>query len=140
MSKIIVSQKIHFNCAVRLFNPDWDAIKNKEFFLELYSENGFGHNFVLEASISFQEDKNTILQMHPNTIKTLLKTVTTPLDHKFLNKDVAEFSKIIPTTENIALYCYNQFKIELLKVSKNSHLEQITLREGSDYWVEIREN
>ena len=84
--------------------------KNKEVFGSCYSPHGHGHNYVLEAYISgpIQEDTGMIINLRD--IDQFLLRVTQNLDHKFLNTDVPEFAVKVPTTENIAQYCFEQLK------------------------------
>ena len=110
MEKAIIARKIHFSCGHRYYNPEWDTDKNKEIYGNYYSEYGFGHNYTLEAYISGAISPETGIIQDIRELDDYLKKVTDRLDHKFLNEDVDNFSDKVPTSENIALYCYKELK------------------------------
>ncbi|MCB0390876.1 MAG: 6-carboxytetrahydropterin synthase [Bdellovibrionales bacterium] len=137
MEKAIIARKIHFSCGHRYYNPEWDTDKNKEIYGNYYSEYGFGHNYTLEAYISGAISPETGIIQDIRELDDYLKKVTDRLDHKFLNEDVDNFSDKVPTSENIALYCYKELK--RFFTDSIVDLVKIKLIEGEDLWVEIGE-
>ena len=137
MEKAIIARKINFSCGHRYYNPEWDTDKNKEIYGNYYSEYGFGHNYTLEAYISGAISPETGIIQDIRELDDYLKKVTDRLDHKFLNEDVDNFSDKVPTSENIALYCYKELK--RFFTDSIVDLVKIKLIEGEDLWVEIGE-
>ena len=68
------------------------------------NENGHGHNYVLEVTVSGRPDPETGYVLDLSDLKKLLeKAVVVPCDHRNLNKDVDFLKGVIPTSENLAV-------------------------------------
>ena len=108
MSKrVSVFRKEHFNAAHRLNNPAWDAERNWQVFGKCNYPNYHGHNYELEVKVTGRPDKKTGYVMDLKSLSELIRQeVTTKFDHKNLNLDTAEFKKLNPTAENIAIVIY----------------------------------
>lgn len=72
--------------------------------------------------------------MNLKDLDRVLKEVTDPLDHRFLNYDVPYFQKVVPTTENLAAYCFQEIDQRLR--DREFSLRRIRLFEGADFWVD----
>ena len=129
-----LARRIHFNSGHRYFNKNWDEEKNKKIFGLSYSKHGHGHNYILEAYIKGPVDVETGMVMNLQSLDHILKQVTSPLDHQYLNEDVDEFKKLVPTTENIAKYCFE--KISELIPPPPLKLNKVRLYETEDLWVD----
>lgn len=131
--KVKVNRKAHFNAAHRLFNPKWDDVKNQEIFGLCNNPHFHGHNYNLIVSVIGEVDPETGYVIDMKILKDIIDThVTSKLDHKNLNVEVAEFATKIPTAENIAIVCYDWIRKIL-----PTHLElKITLFETERNWVE----
>lgn len=106
--KVKVSRKAHFNAAHRLFNPAWSHEKNDAIFGLCNNPNYHGHNYNLIVSVTGEIDPETGYVIDMKILKDIIAThVTEVLDHKNLNLDVPHFGKVIPTAENIAVFCYD---------------------------------
>ena len=102
--RISVFRRAHFNAAHRLHVPEWSDEKNKEVFGPCNNPNYHGHNYELEVRVTGETDPVTGYLIDLSYLKELIKEkVEDKLDHKNLNLDVPEFSKLIPSAENI---CY----------------------------------
>lgn len=133
-----LARKVHFSAAHRYTNPDWSDARNKEVFGSCFSEHGHGHNYVLEATISGPVNSETGMIINLSDLDRLLKEVITPLDHRFLNIDVPYFQTKLPTTETIALYCFEGLK-EKLALQPRLCLDKVRLYENEDLWAEVTE-
>jgi 6-pyruvoyltetrahydropterin/6-carboxytetrahydropterin synthase len=80
-------------------------------------------------------DPATGMVVNLKDLDRVLREVTIPLDHHFLNTDVPEFETVVPTTENIAAYCFKQIQERL--VQPGLKLDKVRLLEGSELWVEV---
>ena len=106
-----LSRKIYFSSAHRYHNPNWDEAKNKEVFGPCNNPHGHGHNYELEVIIKGPVDPDTGMVMNLTDLDHILKDkIMKALDHRHLNFEVDFFKENIPTTENIAVYCWNELQ------------------------------
>ena len=109
--RVKVSRKAHFNAAHRLHNPDWDDATNKKVFGKCNNPNYHGHNYDLIVSVNGSIDPATGYVIDMKSLKDLIKQeIEDAFDHKNLNLDVAEFSTLNPTAENIAVVIWNKLR------------------------------
>ncbi|GAB4126889.1 MAG: hypothetical protein Kow001_22450 [Acidobacteriota bacterium] len=135
--RVTVCRRISFSSGHRCFNPAWTEEENRRAFGSHYSEDGRGHNFMLEAYFEGPIDPVTGMVVNLKDIDRLLKRVTEPLDHHFLNTDVAEFRGVVPTAERIAVYCFERIR-EAMGEGR-IRLRRVRLFEGFDLWVDCEE-
>ena len=102
--KLTVSRKAHFNAAHRLHRKDWSEEKNVEVFGKCSNPNYHGHNYTLIVNVTGEVDPETGFVMDLKVLSDLIKKeVEERFDHKNLNLDVLEFTKLNPTAEHIAV-------------------------------------
>ena len=107
--KITVCRKAHFNAAHKLHNENWSKEKNINVFAKCSNENFHGHNYELIVKIYGEIDQNTGMVIDLSYLKKIIeKEIEEELDHKNLNLDIPYFKKIIPTTENLAIYIWKK--------------------------------
>ncbi len=136
MPVVTICRRISFSSGHRCFNPAWSEEKNRRIYGSSYSDSGDGHNFVLEAMLEGDVDTQTGMIVNLKQVDTILKEVTAPLDHHFLNSDVPYFESAVPTAENIACYCLEELRRRI--DSESVHLTGVRLYQGPDFWVECR--
>jgi 6-pyruvoyltetrahydropterin/6-carboxytetrahydropterin synthase len=113
-----------------LNNPSWDKEKNKEVFGPCNNENYHGHNYELIVKVVGVPDRDTGYVINIKTLSDLIqKEIISRFDHKNLNLDLAEFTNLNPTAENIAIVIYNllrprldrelELKIKLYETERN---------------------
>ena len=130
--KVTVSRKAHFNAAHRLYRKDWSDEKTQEVFGICSNPNYHGHNYDLVVSVTGEDDETTGYVIDIKTLKDIIKEeVEDRFDHKNLNLDVAEFSDLNPTAENIVMVIYNLIKPRL----KPEHALEVTLYETERNFV-----
>ena len=132
-TQTVFVRRTHFSCGHRYFNPQLSEQKNQEIFGACYSPHGHGHNYVLEAYFTGPVDTQTGMIINLVDVDRLLEAISQQLDHSFLNKDVEYFKHHIPTTENLAIYTYEQLKPTL---PKGVALLRVRLYECEDIWAE----
>ncbi|MBE8163443.1 MAG: 6-carboxytetrahydropterin synthase [Bdellovibrionaceae bacterium] len=137
MTKISLSRRSYFSAAHRYYNKQWTEEINKKVFGLCYSEKGHGHNYILDTFVSGPVNKDTGMIINLIDLDALLKNFVNILDHKHLNFDLPYFKTIIPTTENIAGFCFKEIKTLLKDNALSIQLEQIRLYENQDLWVDI---
>jgi 6-pyruvoyltetrahydropterin/6-carboxytetrahydropterin synthase len=131
--KVAVYRKEHFNAAHRLHNPDFDDATNEKVFGKCNNPHFHGHNYELIVKVTGKPDKQTGYVIDLKHLSDLIKiNVLQRFDHKNLNLDVAEFSNLNPTAENIAIIIYN-----ILRPLINEQFElQVRLYETERNFVE----
>lgn len=131
--KVAVYRKEHFNAAHRLFNPQWDDIKNDAVFGKCNNPNYHGHNYELIVKLVGVPDRETGYVIDLKFLSELInKNVLERFDHKNLNEDCLEFKDLNPTAENIAIVIYNILRP---MINKELYL-QIRLYETERNFVE----
>jgi 6-pyruvoyltetrahydropterin/6-carboxytetrahydropterin synthase len=128
-----LARRVRFSCGHRYHNPNWTEEKNKQVFGSCYSEHGHGHNYILEGFFLGPIDPESGMVMNLAEVDQIMKITVLPLDHHHLNFDVAEFKSQVPTTENIAKYCFE--KLDGL-VPEGVELYKVRLYEAEDLWVD----
>ena len=112
-----------FNAAHRLFRAEWSDEKNAEVFGKCSHPNYHGHNYVIEVWLEGPIDPITGYLMDLKSLKKVIQDeVTERFDHRNLNLDCPEFKERIPTTENIAIVCWNLIRPH---ISASTNLEVV---------------
>jgi 6-pyruvoyltetrahydropterin/6-carboxytetrahydropterin synthase len=107
MPKLSVTRRVHFNAAHRLFNPAQSEEWNARVFGLCANPNYHGHNYEMDVTVDGEIDRDSGYVLDINVLKQLIEEkLLGQLDHKNLNLDVPHFAKVIPTAENIAVYCW----------------------------------
>ncbi len=128
-----LTRRMEFSAAHRYFNPSLSEAENKALFGSCYNENGHGHNFLLELTVSGPVEERSGMVINLVDVDHILKEVITPMDHHHLNLDVKAFKDVIPTTENIAKYCFEEIKVRLPSTVK---VERVRVYEGENLWAD----
>jgi 6-pyruvoyltetrahydropterin/6-carboxytetrahydropterin synthase len=115
-----------FSCAHFYRQPRWSDSKNKSEFGKCFDPYGHGHDYLLE--IEFQSSQ-------PDLALRVLEEIVEHLDHHHLN--YLEFQNQVPTTENLAVYIQSQLLNLCLKNQILIEIQNLTLFENSEIWVEI---
>jgi 6-pyruvoyltetrahydropterin/6-carboxytetrahydropterin synthase len=102
---VYFSEKFEFAAAHKLWNERFSERKNVEIFGRCANPAGHGHNYIIEVTIKWpagQAIKTGDFE------KVIYKRLIKRIDHKNLNEDIAEFKKITPTVENIAVFAWKR--------------------------------
>jgi 6-pyruvoyltetrahydropterin/6-carboxytetrahydropterin synthase len=111
---LAVFRKEHFNAAHRLNNPAWDAEKNAQVFGKCNYPHYHGHNYELIVKLIGEVDPGTGYVYDMKLLSDLIKAeVIDRFDHRNLSLDVAEFTDINPTAENIAVVIYTILRAKI---------------------------
>jgi 6-pyruvoyltetrahydropterin/6-carboxytetrahydropterin synthase len=104
MPKVYLTRRETFSASHRLHSEKISGEENKKLFGKCNSENGHGHNYVLEVTVYGEVDLKTGLVLNLADLKQIMDAhVLSKVDHKHLNLDVEEFKSLNPTTENLAI-------------------------------------
>ena len=132
-----LSRTIHFNAGRRLWRADWPPEKNRAVYGD-EGPHGFGHNFELEVSVEGPVDPESAMVVNLSDLDRVLKEeVDRPLDHRNLNRDVAEFAEISPTAENLAAWIWRRVAGRIEREGWPCRLAALRLRLTPDFAVEI---
>lgn len=132
-----LSRKIFFNASRTLWRPEWDDEKN----LAVYgpeSPHGYGHNYSLEVELEGDVDPEKGMVVNLTDLDRILKEeVDQPLDHRQLNLDVADFTEVPPTFENLAAWIWRRVAERLSREAWPCRLKRLVLKPTPDLAVEI---
>jgi 6-pyruvoyltetrahydropterin/6-carboxytetrahydropterin synthase len=134
---IRLSRTIHFNAGRSLWREDWPPEKNRVVYGE-EGPHGYGHNYELEVAIEGQIDRETAMLVNLTDLDRILKEeVDRPLDHKNLNRDVADFADVAPTAENLAAWIWKRISARIERERWPCRLAHLRLRLTPEFAVEI---
>ncbi len=109
MPHCVVARRMHFNAAHRLHNPARSEGWNRDTFGPCNNPNYHGYNYELDVLVEGEIDPDTGYVVDVAVLKRLAEEhVTSQLDHRNLNLDVAWFRNRLPSAENIAVFCWEQ--------------------------------
>jgi 6-pyruvoyltetrahydropterin/6-carboxytetrahydropterin synthase len=122
MPRCVVTRRVHFNAAHRLYNPRFSDAENERTFGVCNNPNFHGHNYNLDVSVEGEIDSGTGYVLDINRLKEIAtECLVRHLDHKNLNLDVPWFRELIPTAENIAVVCWRVLE-PALKPTRLAHI------------------
>ena len=112
----------HFSAAHRLARPDLSFEQNSEIYGQCAREHGHGHNYHLEVTIKGEIDPRTGMIADLVAFQNAVdKWVVEPMDHTFLNKDIAYFAEVVPTAENIAVHIRDLLQQPIREIGAELH-------------------
>ncbi len=130
---IYLTRKCEFSASHYYNNPEFTPEENRRIFGKCNNPNGHGHNYTLELTVKGKVDQNTGFVIDLKDLKEILnREVLDVMDHRFLNKEVPEFAKAIPTTENIAVAIWNRIGPKL----QIAQLHRVRVYETPDLFVD----
>jgi 6-pyruvoyltetrahydropterin/6-carboxytetrahydropterin synthase len=132
---MFLTRKAEFSASHVCANPDFDEVRNREIYGNNANPNGHGHNYTLEVTLAGDPDPVTGMVFDLRELKEILnREVVDPMDHRFLNREVPPFDRVIPTTENIASEIWK--RVEPCVRRSNVRLHNVRLYETSDLFVD----
>lgn len=130
-----LTRRTEFSASHVCSNPLWDDARNREVYGANANANGHGHNYVLEVTIAGEPDPVTGIVFDLRELKEILnREIVDPMDHRFLNREVPPFDRIVPTTENLAAEIWN--RLEPCMRRPNVRLSNVRLYETQDLYVD----
>src|SRR3974390_514973 len=100
---MFLTRKAEFSASHVCANPDWSTEQNHAIYGANANPNGHGHNYVLEGTLEGEPDPVTGMVFDLRELKEIINAeVVDPMDHRFLNREIPPFDKVVPTTENLA--------------------------------------
>ncbi len=133
----IVIRRYDFSAAHVLRRSDWDEDRNQSVYGKCANPAGHGHNYEVFVSVRGDPDPDTGRVVSWERMDNIIRErVIEPLDHTFLNREIPEFLRTVPTAENIARYIWDALKGELAP----AQLHRIRLVETRNNSVEYYED
>ena len=128
--RVSVFRKESFNSAHRLHNRNWSDEKNAAIFGKCNNPSFHGHNYDLIVKVTGPLDPETGYVIDMGKLGVLVRElVIEKFDHRNLNLEIAEFARLNPTAENIAIVIHSilrphidpnlDLKIKLYETERN---------------------
>lgn len=136
-----VTRRYKFAASHRLQSDRLSEGENQKLYGKCNNPHGHGHDYVLEVSVSGPLDKASGQVVNVQALDRLVAAqVVNDFDHKYLNADVGEFQKVIPTSENILAVIEERLasKWQAVFPGEWPRLEALRLRETRRNLFELR--
>ncbi|XP_052758330.1 6-pyruvoyl tetrahydrobiopterin synthase [Galleria mellonella] len=145
---VSITRRETFSSCHRLHSPFLSDEENKKLYGKCNNPNGHGHNYVVLVTVKGPVDPQTGMVMNVHDLKQYMQVaIMEPLDHKNLDQDVPYFKAVVSTTENLAIFIWDQLQkimdkpqllheVKILETEKN----HVVYRGGSTYPRKKRDN
>jgi len=137
---IELTRRATFSASHFYWNDAWPKEKNEQVFGRCARRNGHGHNYTLEVTVSGETDPVTGFVVDLKWLKDVIENeVLSAYDHRHLNLEVPEFaaSRLIPTTENIAISAWKRLEPAVVKAG-GARLSRVRVYETPEIFAEYR--
>ncbi|XP_078235719.1 6-pyruvoyl tetrahydrobiopterin synthase isoform X2 [Pogona vitticeps] len=125
-----VSRCVSFSACHRLHSKLLSDEENQKLFGKCNNPNGHGHNYKVEVTVRGEIDPTTGMVINLTDLKDYMEeAIMEPLDHKNLDKDVPYFADVVSTTENVAVFIWENlhkrlpegtlYKVKVYETDKN---------------------
>ncbi|HLJ24314.1 MAG TPA: 6-carboxytetrahydropterin synthase [Candidatus Acidoferrales bacterium] len=109
--KLQLARRYRFSASHRLHSEQFGEEENQRLYGKCNNPYGHGHNYVVEVAVSGPVDPATGMIANLADLDAFVdREVIEPFDHKYLNEELAEFQKCVPTTENICIEIFNRLR------------------------------
>ena len=133
-----ITRKAEFSASHVCANAAWSAEENRKVYGPNANPNGHGHNYVLEVTVEGDPDPVTGMVFDLRELKEILnQEVVEPMDHRFLNREVPPFDRVVPTAENIAAEIWRRLEGRIKGRHKSVRLAKVRLYETADLYVDV---
>ena len=111
---VYLTRKAEFSASHFYHSPELSPEENRRLFGKCNNPHGHGHNYTLEVTVKGAVDTRSGFVVDLKELKdTMNREVIDAFDHRFLNKEVPEFQRLIPTTENLAIAIWQRLEPRL---------------------------
>lgn len=132
---MLLTRKVEFSASHVCANPAWDEAENRRVYGANANPNGHGHNYVLEVTVEGAPDAVTGMVFDLRELKEILnREVVEPMDHRFLNREVAPFDRVVPTSENLVVEIWKRINSQIRRPGVRLH--NVRLHETPDLFVD----
>jgi 6-pyruvoyltetrahydropterin/6-carboxytetrahydropterin synthase len=131
---VYLTRKCEFSASHYYHNPEFSPEENRRIFGKCNNPNGHGHNYSVEVTVKGEVNPKSGFVIDLKDLKEVLnREVLEVMDHRFLNKEVPEFARVIPTTENIAISIWRRLCPKL----QIAQLHRVRVYETPDLFVDF---
>lgn len=131
---MLITKRVEFSASHVCQNPSLSDRQNQELFGAAANPHGHGHNYVVDVTVAGDPDPVTGMVLDLKQLKDVVnREVVEPFDHRFLNREVPPFDRVIPTTENLAIEIWKRLAPHLANGGK---LHGIRVYETEDLYVD----
>jgi len=132
---VLITRKAEFSASHYCALPGLSAEENHALFGKASRPAGHGHNYVLEVTVAGEVDPLHGMIMDLKVLKDLInREVVDVYDHRFLNREVPPFDRVVPTPENIAKDIWGRLEAGI--DAKGCRLHGVRLYETPDLYVD----
>jgi 6-pyruvoyltetrahydropterin/6-carboxytetrahydropterin synthase len=131
---MLITRKAEFSASHVCAQPSLTADQNFALYGLAANPHGHGHNYVVEVTLEGDPDPVTGMVFDLKRLKEIIHhEVVDPMDHRFLNREVPPFDRVVPTTENLAVEVWNRLAPQF---SEKVRLRNVRLFETEDLYVD----
>ncbi|NXP82669.1 PTPS synthase, partial [Ramphastos sulfuratus] len=108
-----LSRTVTFSACHRLHSKSLSDEENLKLFGKCNNPNGHGHNYKGKrlSALLTQIDPVSGMVINLTDLKEYMQeAIMEPLDHKNLDQDVPYFAEVVSTTENVAVFIWENLK------------------------------
>ncbi|XP_035202130.1 6-pyruvoyl tetrahydrobiopterin synthase [Oxyura jamaicensis] len=106
-----LSRAVSFSACHRLHSKSLSDEENLKLFGKCNNPNGHGHNYKVIVTVRGEIDPVSGMVINLTDLKEYMQqAIMEPLDHKNLDKDVPYFAEVVSTTENVAVFIWENLK------------------------------
>ncbi len=135
---IELTRRATFSASHFYWNEAWPEEKNEQVFGRCANRNGHGHNYTLEVTLAGDPDPVTGFVVDLKWLKDVMeREVLSAYDHRHLNLEVPEFSRVNPTTENIAIAAWRRLEPAVAEAG-GARLTRVRVYETPEIFAEFR--
>jgi 6-pyruvoyltetrahydropterin/6-carboxytetrahydropterin synthase len=132
---MLITRREEFSASHACLNPALGPEQNRALYGADANPHGHGHNYVVEVTIEGDPDPVSGMVFDLKRLKDIIRReVIEPFDHRFLNREVAPFDCIVPTTENVASEIWRRLEPPLVQAAARLH--RVRLYETEDLYVD----
>lgn len=132
---MLITRKAEFSASHVCAQPTLSAEENLALYGAAANPNGHGHNFVVEVTLDGNPDPVTGMVFDLKALKDIIaREVIDPMDHRFLNREVPPFDRVVPTTENLAVHIWQRLAPRFAGTPVRLH--NVRLFETGDLFVD----
>ena len=132
---MLLTRKAEFSASHVCANPALSAEENFAIYGSNANPLGHGHNYVIEVTLEGEPDPVTGMVFDLRELKEIINAeVVDPMDHRFLNREIPPFDKVVPTTENLAREIWRRIAARVN--APNARLKNVRLYETADLYVD----
>ena len=132
--RVAVTRTYRFSAAHFYYDAALSQAENERLFGKCANRHGHGHNYRLEVTVRGPLQTGTGMAVDLAALDRGVEAgVLSWLDHRNLNLEVPFFAERQPTSENLALFAFEQLRARLPGVE----VARVRVYESDDLWAEF---